>query len=146
VEFREDNLLMAQSVSVVRLHMTQYVTGKSDMLEMKKRSKKPMFRNYVKVMKKLLDANKEPKKFGLWLSLHVWMVMSGVMFLRTPYGVAWSVEKDIKDIHGMGKYAWVKAIWHVHVEAVEEMQRKFKGYVSNVYMNGFSLLIYVKFR
>ncbi|KAJ8439202.1 hypothetical protein Cgig2_003415 [Carnegiea gigantea] len=39
-------------------------------------------------MKKLLDANKEPEKVGLWLSLYAWMVMSGVMFPRTLYRAA----------------------------------------------------------
>lgn len=51
VEFGEDDLLMAQLVRIVWLHMAQYVTGKSDKLKMKKRSKKPVFKNYIKVMK-----------------------------------------------------------------------------------------------
>ena len=43
-----------------------------------------MFRNYIKVMKKLLHANKEPEKLELWLSLYAWRVIGGVMFPRTP--------------------------------------------------------------
>jgi len=48
----------------------------------------PVFRNYIKMTKKLLDVNKEPEKLGLWLSLYTWRVISGVMFPRTPYEAA----------------------------------------------------------
>ncbi|KAJ8435238.1 hypothetical protein Cgig2_015641 [Carnegiea gigantea] len=97
------------------------------------------------VMKKLLDANKEPKKLGLWLSLYAWRVMSGVMFPRTPYGAAWSVQKYMEDVRGMGEYASAETMWRVLVEAIEEMQRKLEGLISDVQMNGFSLLIQVWF-
>ncbi|KAJ8420497.1 hypothetical protein Cgig2_006807 [Carnegiea gigantea] len=73
-------------------------------------------------MKKLLDANKEPEKPELWLSLYAWRVMSGVVFPRTPYKAAWSVQKYMEDVHGMGEYAWAEAVWHVLVKAIEEMQ------------------------
>ncbi|KAJ8427980.1 hypothetical protein Cgig2_017467 [Carnegiea gigantea] len=51
----------------------------------------------------------------------------------------------MEDIHGMGEYAWAEAIWRVLVEAIEEMQRKLEGPVSDVQMNGFFLLIQVCF-
>ncbi|KAJ8429744.1 hypothetical protein Cgig2_023133 [Carnegiea gigantea] len=126
---------------MVQLHMAQYVTEKSDKLKRKKGRKKPMFRNYIEVMKKLLDANKEVEKLGLWLSLHAWMVMSGGMFPRTPYGAAWSVQTSMEDIHGLGEYAYAEAVWRVVMEAIEDMQRKLEGPISDVQMNGFSLLI-----
>ncbi|KAJ8424518.1 LOW QUALITY PROTEIN: hypothetical protein Cgig2_025780 [Carnegiea gigantea] len=94
-------------------------------------------------MKKLLDANKELDKLELWLSLCTWKVMSGVMFPRIPYGVAWS--KYMEKVHGMGEYAWAKAIWLVLVEAVEKMQPKLEGPILNVQINGFSVLIQVWF-
>jgi len=46
------------------------VTEKSDNLKSKKGRRRPVFRNYIKVMKKLLGTNKEPEKIGLWLSLY----------------------------------------------------------------------------
>jgi len=46
------------------------VTEKRDNLKSEKVRKRPVFRNYVKVMKKLLNAKKEPEKLGLWLSLY----------------------------------------------------------------------------
>jgi len=95
-------------------------------------------------MKKLMDANKEPEKLGLRLSLYAWRVMSGVMFPRIPYKAAWSVQKYMEDVHGMGEYAWAEAVWHILVEAIEEMQWKLEGPVSDVQMNGFSLLIQVR--
>ena len=38
---------------------------------------------------------------------------------RTPS--AWSVQKYMEDVHGMSKYAWAEAVWHILVEAIEEM-------------------------
>ncbi|KAJ8440453.1 hypothetical protein Cgig2_013612 [Carnegiea gigantea] len=84
VEFGEDDLSATELARMVRLCMAQYITEKSDKLKREKGSKKLVFRNYIKVMKKLLDANKELEKLGLWLSLCTWMAMSGVMFPRTP--------------------------------------------------------------
>ncbi|KAJ8429004.1 hypothetical protein Cgig2_025671 [Carnegiea gigantea] len=52
MEFGEDDLSMTELVRM-------YITDKSDKLKREKGSKKPVFRNYIKVMKKLLDANKE---------------------------------------------------------------------------------------
>ncbi|KAJ8425386.1 hypothetical protein Cgig2_018475 [Carnegiea gigantea] len=97
-EFGEDDLSTTELARMVRLRIAQYVTEKSDNLKSKKGRKRPVFRHYIKVMKKLLDANKELEKLGLWLSLYAWRVMSGVMFPRTPYGAAWSVQKYIEDV------------------------------------------------
>ena len=120
------------------------MTEKSDNLKSENGRKRSVFRNYIKVMKKLLDANKEPKKLEMWLSLYAWRVMSGVMFPRTPYGTAWSVQKYMEDVRRMNEYAWAEAVWRVLVEAIEEIQRKLEGSVSDVQMNGFSLLIRVR--
>ena len=122
VKFGEDDLSMTELAGMVRLHMVEYVTKKSDKLKREKGSKKPVLRNHIKVIKKLLDANKEPEKLGLWLRLYAWMVMSGVMFPKISYGAAWSAEKYMDDVHGMGEYDWVKVVWHVLIEGVEEMQ------------------------
>ncbi|KAJ8425902.1 hypothetical protein Cgig2_012670 [Carnegiea gigantea] len=70
VEFGEDDLSTTELERMVRLPMAYYVTEKSDNLKGKKGRKRPVFRNYIKVMKKLLDANKELEKLGLWLSLY----------------------------------------------------------------------------
>ena len=53
--------------------------------------------------------------------------------------------KYMKDIHGMGEYAWAEALCRILMEAVEGMYRKLEGPVSDVQINGFSLLIQVKF-
>ncbi|KAJ8453380.1 LOW QUALITY PROTEIN: hypothetical protein Cgig2_008264 [Carnegiea gigantea] len=126
VEFGDDDLSTTEFTRM-------YATEKSDKLKREKGSKKPVFRNYIKVMKKLLDTNKEPEKLGLWLSLYAWMVISGVMFPRTPYGAACSVQNYMEDIRRMGEYAWAKAMWRVPVEAVKEMQRKLEGPISDWY-------------
>ena len=65
VEFTEDDLSMIELVRMVRLRTEQYVKDESDKLKREKESKKPVFRNYIKIMKKLLDANKESHKFRL---------------------------------------------------------------------------------
>jgi len=103
-----------------------------------------MFRNYIKVMKKLLNANKEPEKLGLWLSLYAWRVMSEVMSPGTLFEAEWSMQKYMVNFCGMGKYAWAEVVWRVLIEAIEEMQRKLEGHVSDMPMNGFSLLIQVR--
>jgi len=141
VEFGEDALSMTELVKMVRLPMAQHVTEKVDKLKREKGSKKTVLRNYVKVMEKLLNANRESDKLRLWLSLYAWMVMSGVIFLRTPYGAAWSMQKYMEDVRAMAEYAWAAAMWRILVEAVEEMQRKVEGPILDVHMNGFSLLI-----
>ena len=104
VEFGDDDLSTTELARMVCLRMAQYVTEKSDNLKSEKGRKRPVFRNYIKVMKKLLDVNIEPEKLGLWLSLYAWRVMSGVMFLITPHIVAWYVEKCMEDVRGMGEY------------------------------------------
>jgi len=38
----------------------------------------------------------------------------------------------MEDVRRMGKYAWPEAVWHVLVEAIEEMQRKLEGPVFDV--------------
>ncbi|KAJ8434227.1 LOW QUALITY PROTEIN: hypothetical protein Cgig2_005906 [Carnegiea gigantea] len=143
VEFGEDDLSTTELVRMVRLRMAQYVKEKSENLKSEKGRKRLVFRNYINVMKKQLDANKEPEKLGLWLSLYAWRVMNRVMFLRTPYGAAWSMHKYMEDIHRMGEYVWAEAVWCILVEAIEKMQRKLERPVSDVQMNRFFLLIRV---
>ena len=78
---------------LVRQRMAEYVEAKQAKLMRVKGSKKPkLFRNYIKVMRKLCEANKAQEQVGLWLQLFVWMVMSEFFFPRTPYGAAWGWE------------------------------------------------------
>ncbi|KAJ8449610.1 hypothetical protein Cgig2_005632 [Carnegiea gigantea] len=95
VEFGEDDLFTTELARMVRLHMAQYVTEKSDNLKSEKGRKRPVFRNYIKVMKKLLDANKEPKKLELWLSLYAWRVMSGLCS-----------QEPLTELHGLCRSTW----------------------------------------
>ena len=54
------------------------------------------------------------------------------------------MKKYIEDVRELGEYAWIEAVWRVLIEAIEEIQRKLEGPVSDVQMNGFSLLIQVR--
>ncbi|KAJ8429560.1 hypothetical protein Cgig2_010273 [Carnegiea gigantea] len=67
------------------------------------------------------------------------------MFPRIPYGATWSMQKYMEEVHGMGEYVWAETVWRILVEAIEEMQWKLEGPVSDVQINGFSLLIQVWF-
>ena len=64
-ELGEGDLSMTELTRMVRLRMAQYVTEKSDNLKSKKGRKRLVIRNHIKVMKKLLDTNKEPEKLEL---------------------------------------------------------------------------------
>jgi len=69
--------------------MAEYVEGKQAKLIRVKGSKKPkLFRNCIKVMRKLCKANRAQEQKGLWLQLFAWMVISGLFFSRTPYEAA----------------------------------------------------------
>jgi len=95
-------------------------------------------------MRKLCEANRGEDQVGLWLQLFALMVMSGLIFSRTPYGAAWGVEKYVHDVTGLAKYNWAKAVWRVLVKSLDEIQQKLaRRDVSDVQMNGFTLLIQV---
>ena len=93
-----------------------------------------MFRNYIKVMKKLLDANKEPKKLELWLSGNVEettadyiirdhnrqlfeqkkeLFMSCADFLNRKYGEG-TVVVDVKD-----SYYNMREIMEQHMHLID---------------------------
>jgi len=146
VQFGEDDDT-SEVGSMVRQRMAEYVQAKQGKLKRGYGSKKPkVFRNYIKVMRKLCEANRGEDQVGLWLQLFAWMVMSGLFFPRTPYGAAWGVEKYVHDVTGLGKYNWAEAVWRVVVESLDEMQQKLgRGDVSDVQMSGFTLLIQVWF-
>jgi len=50
----------------------------------------------------------------------------------------------MEDVRGVGEYVWAEAVWRVLVEVIEEMRWKLEGPVSDVQMNGFSVLIQVR--
>lgn len=102
--------------------------------------KRRFFRNYVASMAKLCEENNGDEQVGLWLRLYVFMVLSGVLFPRTPYEAAWSMLHYIEDVDGMASYAWVEAMWRVLVETMEDTQR-IDGSLSEVQLNGFCLII-----
>ncbi|KAJ8439442.1 hypothetical protein Cgig2_021556 [Carnegiea gigantea] len=129
--FRLTGRFVSFSVYDVAFFTGLPVTGKRVEFREDDFSMTKLARSYIKVMKKLLDANREPEKLGLWLSLYAWVVMSGVMFPRTPYGTAWSVQAYMEDVRRLRKYAWAKAMWRIFMEAAEEMQSKLEGPVSD---------------
>jgi len=48
--------------------------------------KRQFFRNYVAAMAELCEENSDDDWVGLWLKIYAFMVLSGVLFPRTPYG------------------------------------------------------------
>jgi len=78
------------------------------------------------------------------MKMYAFMVLGGVLFLRTPYGAAWNLLQYVEDIDRMGEYAWAEAVWRVLVETIEDTQRKlYEGPISEVQLNGFCVLIQV---
>ena len=83
-------------------------------------------------------------RVGVWMKIYAFMVLSGVLFPRTPYGAAWNLLQYVEDIDRMGEYAWAEAVWRVLVETIEDTQRKlYEGPISEVQLNGFCVLIQV---
>ncbi|KAJ8431549.1 hypothetical protein Cgig2_029578 [Carnegiea gigantea] len=110
------------------------------------RKKRRFFRNYVAAMAKLCEENNRDEQVGLWLRLYVFMVLSGVLFPRTPYGATGSMLHYVEDVDGMAGYAWAEAVWQVLVEMMGDTERKLTdGPLSEVHLNGFCLLIQVWF-
>ncbi|KAJ8442944.1 hypothetical protein Cgig2_019517 [Carnegiea gigantea] len=105
VEFGEDDLFTTELARMVCLCMGQYVTKKGDNLKSEKGRKRPVFRNYIKMMKKLLDTNKESEfirgevsTLSKWLKFdfvsHVWFYEHTTRFMqhdkcRFPRLVSW---------------------------------------------------------
>ena len=86
--------------------------------------KRRLFWNYVAAMAKLCEENNGDEQVGLWLRLYMFMVLSGVLFPRTPYRAAWSMLHYVEDVDGMAGYAWAEVMWRVLVEMMEDTQRK----------------------
>ncbi|KAJ8435109.1 hypothetical protein Cgig2_001984 [Carnegiea gigantea] len=82
----------------------------------------------------LCEENAEEDRVGIWLRLYAFIVLSGVLFPRMPYGAAWSLLRYVDDVDGMGQYAWADAIWKLC-----------RGPLSEVQLNGLCLLIQVWF-
>ncbi|KAJ8434758.1 hypothetical protein Cgig2_019683 [Carnegiea gigantea] len=80
--------------------------------------KRRFFRNYMSTMAALCEENSEDDQVGLWVRIYAFMILSGVLFPRTPY------EAACEDIEGMGQYNWAKAVWRVVVDTIEDTQRK----------------------
>ena len=106
--------------------------------------KRRFFRHYLNVMIQLCDEHVQEEQVGIWLKLYAFIVLSGVLFPRTPYGATWSVLRYADDVAGMGQYAWAEAIWQVIVDAIDDAKKKIRsGLFSEVQLNGFCLLIQV---
>jgi len=58
----------------------------------------------------LCDENNGNDKLGVWLRLYAFVVLSSVLFPRTPYGAVWSLLHYVEDIQGIGSYDWAKAV------------------------------------
>jgi len=83
--------------------MAEYVEAKQAKLMRVKGNKKPkVFRNYIKVMRKLCKANKVEEQVGLWLQLFAWMVMTNerIVFSKDTVRSSMGVEKYVEDVGG----------------------------------------------
>jgi len=117
--------------------MERRVPGKSG-------KKRRFFRNYVSAMVSLCEEHSADDQVGVWMKMYAFLVFSGVLFPRTPYGAAWNLLQYVEDIDGSGEYAWAEAVWRMVVVTIEDTQRKlFEGPISEVQLNGFCVLIQV---
>ena len=73
--------------------------------------KRHFFRHYLNVMIQLCDEHVQEEQVGIWLKQYAFIVLSWVLFSRTPYGATWSVLRYTDDVAAMGQYAWAEAIW-----------------------------------
>ncbi|KAJ8420167.1 hypothetical protein Cgig2_000257 [Carnegiea gigantea] len=140
-----------EEVSTEVRDMVRARMGEWERKEMERRvprrsgKKRRFFKHYVNVMMELCDENAQEDGVGIWLRLYTFIVLSGVLFPRTPYGAAWSLLRYVDDVEGMGQYAWAEAVWQVVVDSIEDTQRKLcRGPLSEVQLNGLCLLIQVQ--
>ena len=106
--------------------------------------KRRFFRNYVAAMAELCEEISDDERVGQWLQMYAFMILSGVLFPRTPYGAAWTLLQYVEDMNAMGEYAWAEAVWRVLVETIEDTQKKLsESPLSEVQLNGFCVLIQV---
>ncbi|KAJ8446969.1 hypothetical protein Cgig2_006597 [Carnegiea gigantea] len=131
---------------MVRARMGEWEREEMARRVLKKSGKKRrFFKHYVNVMMELYEENAEEDRVGTWLMLYAFILLSDVLFPRTPYGAAWSLLRYVDDAEGMGQYAWADAIWQVVVDSIEDMQRKLcHGPLSEVQLNELCLLIQVQ--
>ena len=59
--------------------------------------KRHFFRHCLNVMIELCDENVEADQL-VWLELYAFIILSGVLFPRTPYGATWSVLRYVDDV------------------------------------------------
>jgi len=143
--------LDGEEVSMEVGDMVRARMGEWERMEMARRApkksgkKRRFFKHYVNVMMELCEENADEDRVGIWLRLYAFIVLSGVLFPRTPYGAAWSLLRYADDVEGMSQYAWADAIWQVVVDSIEDTQRKLcRGPLSEVQLNGLCLLIQVR--
>ena len=106
--------------------------------------KRRFFRNYVAAMAELCEENSDDDRVGLWLQIYASMILSGLLFPRTPYLAASTLLHYVEDMNAMREYAWAEPVWHVLVETIENTQKKLsEGPLSEVQLNGFCVLIQV---
>jgi len=68
------------------------VEDKRIKLMREKGGEKPkVFRHYIKLTKKMCQADQGKDQAGLSLKLFNWMVMSGLLISHISYGAAWGV-------------------------------------------------------
>ena len=71
-------------------------------------------------------------------------MLSGLLFPWGVYGAAWELEWYADDVQGMSRYAWLEVVRRYLVDAIEDMQCSQTYVVSQIQLNGFSLLLQVR--
>ncbi|KAJ8428408.1 hypothetical protein Cgig2_024554 [Carnegiea gigantea] len=103
-----------------------------------------MYWNYVSVIIELCKQNNTPDRLGLFTKLYALLVISALLFPRTPGGVTWELIKMTKNGCGMTKYNWSQAVWSFLVEAIEDTKEKIP-LKKNLQMHGFATILQVWF-
>ena len=82
------------------------------------------FRKYVNSMASLVQEFNGEDQVGIFLRLYSWLVLSGVLFPRSPYGANWHMLGYTDVSEPLGQYAWAEVVWRDAVQTVEDTQRK----------------------
>jgi len=101
-----------------------------------------IYRNYVSVLLDLCRVHNTVDSVGLFTKLYSLLVVSGLLFPRTPGGVAWDLVPMVEDVGRLEEYNWSEAVWEFLVDAMAECQEKM-GSMKNLKINGFTMILQV---
>ncbi|KAJ8445813.1 hypothetical protein Cgig2_027894 [Carnegiea gigantea] len=104
VEFDDDSL-MAEYGNMVRA-----LVQEAEQEELRRwkvgegRMDNHVCKNFITIMVYLCKRHAGEEKLQLWLKLYTWLVLSGLFFRHSTYGVAWEMELYANDVEGMSQH------------------------------------------